>query len=260
MRLNKEVALITGGGGGIGRSIALRFASEGAAVVLAGRTLANLQAVEGEVRALGREALAIACDVGEDSSVRNMVQQAEARFGKLDLMVHNAGYFCAMAPLQQMPDAEWDLTLRTNLTGAFYLCRAALPEMLARRHGSIILISSISAREAYPYAAPYSAAKAGLLGLMRALAAEVGSHGIRVNALCPGVVAGTKMHEKVGREFQRITGVLPEERVAAARDSALLRQLPTPGDVAEAALFLACPESAAVTGQAMNVDAGICFS
>lgn len=260
MRLKGEVALITGGGRGIGRAIALRFAREGADVVLAGRTLAALQAVEQEVQALGRKALAVPGDVGEDSVVRAMVQQAEARFGKLGVVVSNAGYFCSMAPLQEMPDAEWDLTLRRNLTSAFYVCRAALPGMIARRHGSIILISSISAKGAYPYAAPYSAAKAGLLGLTRALAAEVGPQGIRVNALCPGVVVGTEMHERVGRELQRLTGVLPEDRVKAARRSALLRQLPDPEAVAEAVLWLAGPESALVTGQALNVDAGMCFS
>src|SRR3990172_5269607 len=196
MRLPGAVALITGGGRGIGRAMALRFAHEGADVVLAGRTLSGLQAVEKEVRDLGREALVVVCDVGEDSSVRAMVQQAEARFGKIDLLVNNAGYFCSMAPLQEMPDAEWDLTLRANLTSVFYVCRAVLPGMIARRHGSIVMISSISAKEAYPYAAPYSAAKAGLLGLTRALAAEVGPYGIRVNALCPGVVLGTAMRSE----------------------------------------------------------------
>ncbi|MBI3896581.1 MAG: SDR family oxidoreductase [Acidobacteria bacterium] len=260
MRLKEEVALITGGGRGIGRAIALRFAREGAAVVLAGRSLTDLQAVEKEIRALGREALALFCDVGEDSSVQAMVQQAEARFGKIDLVVNNAGYFCSMASLQEMPDAEWDITVQANLTGAFYVCRATVAGMIARRHGSIILISSIGAKEAYPYAVPYSAAKAGLLGLTRALAAEVGPYGVRVNALCPGVVAGTEMHDKVSRELQRMTGVLPEERLAAARNSALLRQLPNPEAVAEAALFLACPESSAITGQSLNVDGGMCFS
>ncbi|OFW09908.1 MAG: hypothetical protein A3G20_03090 [Acidobacteria bacterium RIFCSPLOWO2_12_FULL_59_11] len=261
MRLKDEVALITGGGRGIGRAIALRFAREGADVVLVGRTLADLQAVEKEVRVLlGRKALAVACDVGEDSAVRDMVRQAEARFGKIDLVVLNAGYFCSMAPLQEMSDAEWDLTLRANLTSVFYVCRAVLPGMIARRRGSMVMISSISAKEAYPYAAPYSAAKAGLLGLTRALAAEVGPYGIRVNALCPGVVLGTAMHDKVSREIQRMTGVLPEGRVAAARHSALLRQLPGPEAVADAALFLACPESGVITGQTINVDGGMSFS
>ncbi|MGH9784177.1 MAG: SDR family NAD(P)-dependent oxidoreductase [Terriglobia bacterium] len=259
MRLQNEVALVTGGGRGIGRAVALRFAREGARIVVAGRTPASLAEVEREIRALGREALALPCDVTDDSAVREMVRKAETRFGRIDVLVNNAGYFGAMHRLHEMPDAEWDETLRANLTSAFYVCRAVLPGMIARERGSIILMSSISAKQAYPYAAAYSAAKAGLLGLARALAAEAGPHGIRVNALCPGIVTGTEMHDQVNREVEKMTGAAPGKRVEAARNAALLRRLPTPEAVADAALFLASSDSGLMTGQALNVDGGVRF-
>ena len=259
MRLKDEVALVTGGGRGIGRSIALRFAQEGAQIVIAGRTPASLADTEKEIHALGRDVLAVPCDVRDDAAVREMVRKAEARFGRIDILVNNAGYFGTMYRLHEMPDAEWDETLRTNLTSAFYVCRAVLPEMIARQRGSIIMMSSISAKAAYPFAAAYSASKAGLLGLTRALAAEAGAYGIRVNALCPGIVTGTEMHDRVNREVEKMTGVSPGTRLEAARNSVLLGKLPTPDAVAEAALFLASSDSGLLTGQALNVDGGVRF-
>lgn len=260
MRLEGQVALVTGGSRGIGRAIALRFAQEGAHLVIAARTRPSLEALEEEIRLLGRQALAVGCDVTEDAAVREMVRRAEDRFGAIDLLVSNAGSFCSMSPLHEMSDAEWEATIQSNLTSAFYACRAVLPGMIARRRGSIVIISSIAAKVAFPFAAPYSAAKAGLLGLTRAAAAEVGSYGIRVNALCPGVVVGTEMHERVNSELQKVTGTPPENRVAGARRRALLRELPSPDDVAQAALFLASPESRLITGQVLNVDGGVCFA
>jgi NAD(P)-dependent dehydrogenase (short-subunit alcohol dehydrogenase family) len=259
MRLQDQVALVTGGGRGIGRAVALKFAQEGARLVIAGRTWATLAEVEKEIRALGRNVLSITCDVRDDASVRSMVSEAEARFGRIDILVNNAGRFGDMYPLHELPDNEWDETLRANLTSVFYVSRAALPGMIARRRGSIVMMSSISAKQAYPYAAAYSTTKAALLGFTRALAAEVGPHGIRVNALCPGIVTGTDMHDKVGAEVEKMTGAPPEKRDAAARNIALLRQLPGPEAVADAALFLASSESGLITGQAINLDGGIRF-
>lgn len=259
MRLQDAVALVTGSSRGIGRAIALKFAQEGARVVITGRTQATLAEVEKEIQALGREVLALTCDAAADAQVRAMVRDAEAHFGRIDVLVNNAGRFGPMYLLHEMPDSEWDETLRSNLTSAFYVSRAVLPGMIARRRGSIIMMSSISAKQAYPYAAAYSATKAALLGLTRALAAEVGPHGIRVNALCPGIVTGTDMHDIVGAEVEKMTGAPPEKRDAAARNATLLRQLPDPEAVADAALFLASSESALMTGQALNLDGGARF-
>ena len=259
MRLKDDVALITGGSRGIGRAIALRFAREGANMVVAARTAAALEAVEKEIRAFGREAMGIVCDGGDDAAVREMVRSAEQHFGKIDILVNNAGYFCSLHPIAEMPDAEWDRSLRDNLSSAFYVSRAVMPGMIARRRGSIIMMSSLGAKAAYPFGTPYAAAKAGLFGLTRALAAEGGPYGIRVNALSPGVVEGTEVHDKVSRELERIVGLSPEARLKDAREAALLRRVLSPDDVADAALFLASSDSASITGQTLNVDAGMRF-
>jgi len=259
MRLKDDVALITGGSRGIGRAIALRFAREGANMVVAARTAAALEAVEKEIRAFGREAMGIVCDVGDDAAVREMVRRAEEHFGKIDILVNNAGYFCSLHPIAEMPDAEWERSLRDNLSSAFYVSRAVMPGMIARRRGSIIMMSSLGAKAAYPFGTPYAAAKAGLFGLTRALAAEGGPYGIRVNALSPGVVEGTAVHDKVSRELERIVGLSPEARLKDAREAALLRRVLSPDDVADAALFLASSDSASITGQTLNVDAGMRF-
>jgi len=121
------------------------------------------------------------------------------------------------------------------------------------------MMSSLGAKAAYPFGTPYAAAKAGLFGLTRALAAEGGPYGIRVNALSPGVVEGTEVHDKVGRELERIAGISPEARLKDAREAALLRRVLSPEDVADAALFLASSDSASITGQTLNVDAGMRF-
>src|SRR3990170_2113089 len=217
-------------------------------MVVAARTAAALEAVEKEIRAFGREAMGIVCDVGDDAAVREMVRRAEEHFGKIDILVNNAGYFCSLHPIAEMPDAEWERSLRDNLSSAFYVSRAVMPGMIARRRGSIIMMSSLGAKAAYPFGTPYAAAKAGLFGLTRALAAEGGPYGIRVNALSPGVVAGTAVHDKVSRELERIVGLSPEDRLKGARESALLRRVLSPDDVAGAALFLASSDSASITG------------
>lgn len=252
--------MITGAGRGIGRAIALRFAREGADVILTGRTKKDLESVAEEVSALGRQALALPCDVTDDLTVRSSVQQGLNHFGKIDSLINNAGYYCHNAPLQDMSDTEWDVTLRVNLTGTFQVCRAVIPAMMARHRGAIVMLSSIAAKAAFPFNAPYAVAKAGLLGLTRTLAAESGAYGIRVNALCPGVVVGTDMHTKVNHEVQKMTGTSPEARVAGARNSVLLQNLPNPEDIAEAALFLCSPASKTMTGQSLNIDGGFCYS
>jgi NAD(P)-dependent dehydrogenase (short-subunit alcohol dehydrogenase family) len=259
MRLKENVALITGGGKGIGRAIALCFAREGAHVVVVSRTADNVKSVEKEVRAMGREALGVSCDVGDDAAVRAMIRAAEDHFGRIDTLVNNAGYFPSLHPISEMPDAEWDRSLRDNLSSAFYVTRVVMPGMIRRRQGSIIMMSSLGAKAAYPFGSPYAAAKAGLFGLTRALAAEGGPFGVRVNSLSPGVVEGTDVHEKVSRELQRLVGLAPEDRLKGAREAALMKRVLNSDDIANAALFLACPDSASITGQTINVDAGMYF-
>lgn len=257
-RLKNQVALITGGSRGIGRAMALCFAAEGARVVIIARDAGHLRVVEKEIADNGNApALGIVCDVADSAAVRKMAAEAERVCGRIDILVNNAGYFPALHPIHEMSDEEWEYTLRANLTSAFYVSRAVLPGMIERRHGSVIMISSSAAKLAYGLGTPYSAAKAGMLGLMRALAGEAGPHGVRVNALCPGLVQSTEMFHKVNNELERAVGLKPADRLAATKESSLLRKLLEPEDVARAALFLASADSAAITGQTMNVDAGI---
>jgi NAD(P)-dependent dehydrogenase (short-subunit alcohol dehydrogenase family) len=256
-RLTGEVALITGGSRGIGRAMALLFAAEGARVVITARDKAHLQGTVNEITAQGGQSLGIVCDVIDSAAVNQMAREAVAVYGHIDILVNNAGYFPELHPIAEMSDEEWDRTLRANLSSAFYVSRAILPGMIEQQHGSVIMVSSTAAKLAYGLGTPYSAAKAGMLGLTRALAGEGGPHGVRVNALVPGLVRSTEMHHKVNSELQRAVGLKPEDRLSSTKEASLLKKLLEPEDVARAALFLASEDSAAITGQTMNVDAGI---
>ena len=263
VRLAGQVALITGGSRGIGRAMALLFAAEGARVVITARNEAQLRETEKEIAVVANSSghaappLGIVCDVADSSAVRSMVREAEAACGRIDSLVNNAGYFPELHPISEMSDDEWEFTMRANLTSAFYVSRAVVPGMMARGHGSVIMMSSTAAKMAYGLGTPYTAAKAGMLGLTRALAGEAGPAGVRVNALVPGLVRSTEMHHKVNSELERAVGLKPEDRLSSTKDASLLKKLLEPEDVARAALFLASDDSAAITGQTMNVDAGI---
>ncbi len=259
MRLEGKTALITGGSAGIGLAIAECFVREGAGVAVVGRDAARLRAAGHSLRDPYAPVLSLQCDVTSKPAVVKMVRRVENHFGHIDILVNNAGYFPALSPIEETPDEEWHKTLQANLTSAFYVSRAVFPGMIEHRGGSIIMISSSAAKHAYTYGVPYAAAKAGMLGLTRSLAAEGGLHSIRVNALCPGMVTDTEMTDKVDRELLRISGLSAEDRAEAVQKTALLHRLMEPADVARAALFLATEDSASMTGQALNVDAGMRF-
>ena len=170
MKLRDRLALVTGGGRGIGRAIALAFAREGAHVAVTARTGVELAAVAAEIRALGRQALAVPCDVAERAQVDAAVRQVADGLGAVEILVNNAG-IAVSAKLLDTDDALWERHLRVNLTGAFLMTRAVLPGMLAARWGRIVNVASIAGRQGYPYIAAYAASKHGLLGLTRALGA-----------------------------------------------------------------------------------------
>lgn len=254
MKLAGRVALVTGGGRGIGRAIALALAREGADVAVAARTAGELAAVAGEAQALGRRALAVPCDVAERAQVEEAVRRVAEGLGPVQVLVNNAGV-AVSARVLDTDDALWERHLRVNLTAAFFACRAVLPGMLAAGWGRIINVASTAARQGYPYVAAYVAAKHGLLGLTRALAMEVVAHGVTVNAICPGYVASALTWASA-RRIQERTGRSYEDAVRSLAAFSPQKRLVEPEEVAALAVLLASDDARGVTAQAWHVDGG----
>jgi 3-hydroxybutyrate dehydrogenase len=256
MKLVNRLALITGGGRGIGRAIALAYAAEGADVVVAARTVAQVESVAQEItNQFPVKALAVACDVSDVSSVEEMFKQAQQSFGRSpDILVNNAG-IAESAPITKTDDALWQKHLAINLSGSFYCTRAALPAMVDRGWGRIINIASIAGKTGAPYIAAYSASKHGMLGLTRSTALEVAAKGITANAICPGYV-DTEMTTRGVENITKKTGRSADEAMAAIRKMSPQNRLVTAEEVAALALLLASEEGFAINGQAINVDGG----
>lgn len=256
MQLQNRLALITGGGRGIGRAIALAFARQGASIALAARTRAQVERVAGEiVDHFGVETLAIECDVANSESVDRAFENTNAKFGrKPDILVNNAG-IAETAPFAKTDEAMWRRHLEVNLNGTFRCTRAAVPEMLRRGWGRIINIASIAGKAGAPYISAYAASKHGVLGLTRSLALEVAASGITVNAICPGYV-DTEMTSRGIENIAAKTGKPAEEALEAIKRMSPQHRLVTAEEVAALALLLASEEGRGINGQAINVDGG----
>ncbi len=259
MKLEGKVALVTGGGRGIGRAIALRFAREGAAVMVTSRTAAELERVVQEIIHEGGKATSIPGDASRESDVQRIVAATRAQFGPVDVLVNNAGIYGPVDFVENISAQDFDRVLAVNLLSAFLFIRFVLPEMKKRKTGVIINISSVSGKQAYTFNAAYGASKAGLLALTRTVAAEAAVDGVRVNALCPGVIEKTRMYDKLGEKLTAKLGISLEQLDQSTRETILLRRPQLPDEVAGAALFLASDDSSAITGQAINVDGGSVF-
>ncbi len=259
MLLNGQVAVITGGGRGIGRAIARRFAGEGAAVVVAARTASEVEGVAQEIEKVGGRAEWLAADVSREADCARIVAAARQRFGAVHVLVNNAGFYGPVKPVEEITPQEWDEVIAAHLRGAFLLTRLVLPEMYARGSGAVLNISSISAKAAFAWGSPYAAAKAGMLGLTRAVAAEAARKGVRVNALCPGPVTETRMSKDLGRVLAERLGVSPEQQLADFLEGTLQGRGQTADEIAAAALFLVSNQASGITGQSLNVDGGTVF-
>lgn len=257
--LEDKVAIVTGGGRGIGRAIAHKFAAEGASVLIAARSKNEVSSVAKEIQSAGHKATAISADVSMEIDCRQIIATAREQFGRVDILVNNAGILGPVKPVEEIKPAEWDEVLAVNLRGAFLLSRIVLPEMYALGSGAILNISSVSAKVPYPWNSPYAASKAGLVALTRTLAAESARKGVRVNAICPGPVPETEMSQNLGKALAARLKADPEKLFEKYLEGILQGKPQTADQIAEAALFLVSPQASAITGQTLNVDGGIAF-
>ena len=256
MKLSNKLALVTGGGRGIGRAIALAFASEGAQVAVAARTLAQVETVAEEIeKTFNLKSLALVCDVSDSANVERMFADIRESFGReVDIMVNNAGV-AESATIAKTTDDLWNKHLAINLSGTFYCSRAALPSMLKNTWGRIINIASIAGKTGAPYISAYSASKHGVMGLTRSLAMEVGPSGVTVNAICPGYVDTDMVAQGIERIKAR-TGRSAEEAVDFMKKMSPQNRLVTADEVAALALLLASDEGRGINGQGLNIDGG----
>lgn len=245
MKLEGRSILVTGASRGIGREIALEFAREGAniAVNFSGSEAKANETVD-EIKAMGREAFAVQCDVSNAESVASMVKETIDRFGKLDVLVNNAG-ITKDNLIMRMKEEEWDDVININLKGVFLCTKAVTRQMMKQRSGRIVNIASIVGVSGNPGQANYVAAKAGVIGLTKTTAKELSSRNITVNAVAPGFIT-TDMTEKLTEEVK----------------SEMLKQIPLarfgePKDIAKVAVFLASDDSSYMTGQTLHVDGGM---
>jgi NAD(P)-dependent dehydrogenase (short-subunit alcohol dehydrogenase family) len=242
-----RTALVTGAGSGIGRAIARRLAADGYRVAVNDLDPAAAARTASEIGGP-----AVAADVGDRTAVGRMLADTLAALGQLDVLVNNAG-ICRVGAIADFPEADWRATFRVNVDGVFFCCQAAVPPMVRRGQGSIVNIASWSGKAGAAYFGPYCASKFAVIGLTQALAREVAAQGVRVNAVCPGIVAGTAMRADVDARTRAVGRPTGDERVGLIP----LGRLAEADEVAAVVAFLVSDEARYMTGQAINVTGGL---
>ena len=245
--LDGKTAIITGGGQGIGRAYALAFAQEGANVVVADLDGANAESVVGEIAAAGGSAISVQADVGDPASVEGMAAAAREAFGGTDVLLNNAAIFTRLGRcgFEDIPLEEWDRVMRVNVTGGMLCAAAVLPDMRAKKQGRIINVSSSTVPMGLPWFMHYVTSKSAVIGMTRVMARELGTDGITVNAIMPGLIE-TEV-ENTGRT---------DAIRARVTDLQCVKELGTPGDLTGLAVFLASDASGYITGQTIAADGG----
>jgi 3-hydroxybutyrate dehydrogenase len=255
MKLEGRVAVITGGGHGIGRAIALRFAAAGASIVVGGTSKDALEQTARDIQDRGGRAVSVIADVADEAAVERLIARTLETFGRVDILVNNAGIAGPTAPLTEVTREDWDRTLAVNLTGAFLCARHALPHMIRQQSGRIINITSIAGLQAYALRSPYCASKWGMIGLTQTLAEEAGRYNITANAIAPGPVNGPRI-ENVIRNRAAQMNVAYEEVERQYVEPAALKRMVEEDDIAAMALFLASDEGRNITGETFNISSG----
>jgi meso-butanediol dehydrogenase / (S,S)-butanediol dehydrogenase / diacetyl reductase len=259
MLLRGQVAIVTGGGRGIGRAIARRFAAEGASVVVTARSENEIREVVAEIEGAGGKAATVQADLAREADCKKIVDGARAAFGAVRVLVNNAAIYGPIQPIEKFPLPDWDEVMAVNLRAPLLLSQLVLPEMYERNSGSILNISTVSAKAAFALSSAYAASKAGLIGLTRAMAAEAARKGVRVNAICPGPVTETKMSKDLTREFADYFKSGSDDLLKQMMQNILQGRPQTAEEIASAAVFLVSDQAGAVTGQTLNVDGGMVF-
>jgi NAD(P)-dependent dehydrogenase (short-subunit alcohol dehydrogenase family) len=256
MKLKDRVAIITGGGTGIGKSISLAFVNEGAAVVVAARNFSRLDEVAKAIKSRGGKAKAIQTDISDHEQVKRMVAQTIDEFGQIDILVNNAarGTF-NNADVVDMNLDEWHDSLAINLTGIMFCSREVLKYMIPRKSGNIINISSVAGISGVPKESPYAASKWGVIGFTETLAIEAGKFGIRVNCISPGATRTQEFEDWV-RGSAADAGISYEEMMRKIADNNALKRIAEPSEIAACVVFLASDDSSAISGHNLIVSCG----
>ena len=256
MRLKDKVAIVTGGGTGIGKAISLALASEGAVLVIAARNLSRLEQAADDIKSKGGKVRAIQTDISDYEQVKNMLAQTIKDFGQIDILVNNAarGTF-NNADVVDMNMKEWHDSLAINLTGIMFCSREALKYMIPRKSGNIVNISSVAGLSGVPKESPYAASKWGVIGLTETLAIEAGRFGIRVNCISPGATRTQEFEDWV-KVSADDSGISYEEMMGKITDNNALKRIAEPSEIAACVVFLASDDSSAMTGHNLIASCG----
>ena len=258
MLLEDRVAIVAGIGPGLGRAIAVALAEEGAHVALGARTQSYLEEVAGEIQTLGRQALVVPTDITDADQCKNIADAAFSHFGRIDVLVNNAGWSGTMERFINIPVQEWREVLEGNLVGTMAMCKYAAPYMIRAGKGAIVNVTSISMRQGLARRSPYGSAKAAVTTMTQSLARELGRHNVRVNSIAPGPIWSDKLQDFYRRVGEQ-SGKTPEDIYKTYAKNMPLGKIPLPEEIASAVVFMASDWATPITGQSLDTDGGFYF-